>query len=698
MHKPVTVQSARGVAVLTIDKPPVNALDHTVRSALAEAVDEAIADPDYQAIVIAARGRTFPAGADLRELDAGVADPDLASLCRKVEMSPKPVFAAMHGTVLAAGLELALAAHYRIADRRTRFGLPDVNLGLLPGAGGSQRLTRLIGPAAATEMMLEGRQIDVARAEALGLVDIVADSGLPQFTLGYVARVLKSGTGPRRLGETDVMLQPAKEHLDWLKNRRDGVKTGPDSAPARILDCVEAALMLPFEAALALERTAFEDLVATDTSRALRHVFLAEQAVRRPPVPPGTEPRRIDAVGVVGAGTMGTGIAAACLSAGFHVTLVEADIERLEAGVERIIDIFEREEARGRIDPEQRQGRLDRLKGTVKLDALAGADLVIEAVTEDAAVKRRVFSALDAVMKRGAILGTNTSYLDIDGLAAGTGRSPDVLGLHFFAPAHVMRLLEVVVAMDTDDAVIASAWEFAHRMKKIPVAAVVADGFIANRCLSAYRKAAEFLLEDGASIMAIDTAMRAYGFPMGPFEVADLSGLDIAWARRQRLAPDRDPSERYVRIADRLCELGRMGRKIGRGYYRYEQGARRGVADPEVTAIVAEERGLRGVSARKFKAEEIRNRCLAAMVNEGARLLEEGIAARPADIDLCMIHGFGFPRSKGGPMMAADLTGLLGVKRNLEDYAREDPAFWIPAPLITELVKNGRGFSDMNLD
>jgi len=531
----------------------------------------------------------------------------------------------------------------------------------------------------------------------LGLVDAVADSALPKFTLDYVARLLKTGAGPRRSQDVTGRLQPIKEHLDRLNDHRARLNVDAASAPARILDCIEAALMLPFEAALTFERAAFDDLLATETSRALRHIYLAELAARHAPVPEGTGVRRIDQIGIVGAGTMGTGIAAACLKAGYQVTMVDADIERLESGVERIIDIFDREEARGKIDLAERQAMLDRIKGTVKMDALAGADLVIEAVTEDADVKRRVFSTLDAVMKRDAILGTNTSYLDIDGLAAGTGRSRDVLGLHFFAPPHVMRLLEVVVAMDTDDEVIATAWEFAARLKKIPVAAVVADGFIANRCLAAYRKVAEFLLEDGASVHEIDTAMRAYGFPMGPFEVADLSGLDIAWSRRQRLAARRDPADRYVRIADRLCEMGRMGRKVGRGYYKYQQGTRRGAIDSEVTALVAEERAIRGRPARKFKAEEIRSRCLLAMINEGARLLEEGVATRPADIDLCMVHGFGFPRAKGGPMMAADLMGLLQVKRDLETYAEEDARFWTPAPLIVDLVKNGRDFSDMNL-
>jgi 3-hydroxyacyl-CoA dehydrogenase len=684
------------VALLTIDNPPVNALSHPVRSALAGMIERAAGDEGVDAVVIAAAGRTFPAGADLSEFGKPPGEPTLPGLLALIEGSGKPVVAAIHGSALGGGLELALACHYRLAAEDARLGLPEVTLGLVPGGGGTQRLPRLAGARFAFDLMLKGRPVSADDAAEAGLVDGVVEGDLESAAISFAQTLKEENLGPRPTSEMTAGFADPGAYLAAVTAEREAHRGTALDAPRRIVDCVEAALLMPFETGMAYERAAFEDLVASPQSAALRHLFFAERRAGRFPGLEGAAPKEIRTLGIVGGGTMGSGIAVALLNGDFDVTLLERDEGALETGVARIVDMMDGSVKRGRMAPETRDRRLDRLRGALDYAALSDCDLVIEAVFEDLTAKQAVFAALDSVLEPGAIIATNTSYLDVDLLAAGTNRAPDVIGLHFFSPASVMRLLEIVVGAGTAPGTVATALALARRLGKIPVRAEVSDGFIANRMLVAYRKAADEMLEDGASVAEVDAAMRAFGFPLGPYQVADLAGLDISWARRKRLAPTRDPNERYVVIGDRLCEAGRYGQKNGHGYYAYQQGSTVAVEDPEVTRIIELERKRKGIAPRRFSPGEISRRCLLAMVNEGARLVEEGVAQRPSDIDVAMVHGFAFPRWQGGPMKWADLAGLLLIRKDLQDLVPEDPALWAPAGLLTELVKNGATFDSLN--
>jgi 3-hydroxyacyl-CoA dehydrogenase len=683
------------VAVLTVGNPPVNALSHAVRLGLVEAIARAARD-DVDAVVLMAAGRTFPAGADIAEFGKPPADPWLPEVLERIEACEKPVVAAIHGTALGGGFELALACHYRLAAEDARLGLPEVTLGLVPGAGGTQRLPRLAGAEVALDLMISGSSLTADEAAEAGLVDGVVEGDLESAAISFAQSLKDEGLGPRPSSAVTTGFADPGAYMDCVKEERRALANSPLEAPKRIVDCVEAALLMPFETGMAYERAAFDDLVASPQSAALRHLFFAERRAARFPGLEGATARPLRTVAVVGGGIMGTGIAVALLNGDFDVTLLERDESALETAVARIVDTMDGAVRRGRIAPEVRDRRLDRLSGALDYRELSGADLVIEAVYEDLTAKQAVFSALDQVLRPDAIIATNTSYLDVDLLAAGTGRAPQVLGLHFFSPANVMRLLEVVVGAETAPDTVATALALAKRMGKVPVRAEVSDGFVANRMLVAYRKATDEMLEDGASVSEIDNAMRSFGFPLGPYQVADLAGLDISWARRKRLAPTRDPHERYVAIGDLLCESGRYGQKNGRGYYAYRKGSREAVEDPEVTRLIELERKRKGIAARRFAPAEIIRRALLAMVNEGARLLEEGVAQRPSDIDVAMVHGFAFPRWKGGPMKWADLSGLLAIRNELRDLAPEDPALWAPAGLLTELIKTGETFDSLN--
>ncbi len=696
MSKTVRMEVQGDVAVLTIDNPPVNALGAALRRELAQQLARAEEDPQVRAIVIGAAGRTFPVGADVREFGLTPEPPLLPELCDAIEAARKPVVVAIHGSALGGGLEIALAGHYRIADKAARFGLPEVLLGILPGAGGTQRTPRLIGGGAALDMMLSGKPISAARALKLGLIDRVAEGDLAAEALNWAQELAEKGAPPRPTRDRGEGLARPEAYLKAVAEARARVKSSPLPAPPRIVDCVEAALLVPYKTGIAMERAAFEHCLATDEAAALRYAFFAERAAAKVPELARAQPREINRIGVVGAGLMGAGIALVALDAGLEVTLVERDEEALEAGLERLRGLYARAVAKGRLSEEAAAQRMARLFPVTDMARLADIDLAIEAVFEDETAKREVFSSLDKVLRPGAILATNTSYLDIDMLAATTSRPEDVVGLHFFSPAHVMKLVEVVVGARTDEAVTATAFALARRLGKVPVRAGVCDGFIGNRILTAYRNAADFMLEDGASPYEIDAAMRAYGFALGPYQVSDMAGLGIAWARRKRLAPHRDPNQRYVRIADLLCEAGRLGQKTGRGYYRYEKGDRRGQPDEEVLALIDAERAEKGIRPRRFSPEEIQARCIGAMTNEGARILGEGVALRPSDIDVVELLGYGFPRWRGGPMFAADRSGLLTLKHHLEEWQAEEGDFWAPAPLIAELLRDGRHFADLN--
>lgn len=694
MSAPVTLRTAHNIAVITIDNPPVNALSHAVRVGLSDSIQTAIADDAVQAIVLNASGRTFPAGADVSEFGRPRETPILSQICDLLETSPKPTIAAVRGNALGGGFELALACHYRVVLHSAKVGLPEVKLGVLPGGGGTQRVPRIVGADAALDLMLSGKPISAKRAFDLGLIDKIVDEDVDQAALSMAADVIAAGAKTVPTRDRIEGFQDAVGFADAVATRRVKMKNDPQPSVSKIIDCVEAAQILPFEAGLAMERAAFDECEVGPEATAMRHAFFAERRAAKVPELKGATLRRIDTIGVVGAGTMGAGIAISCLDAGFPVVLVERDQDGLERGMERIVANYDRSVAKNRIPAAIGEERLSRLTGTTDMQDLSKVDLIIEAVFEDEDVKRNVFAQLDAVMKPGGILATNTSYLDIDALAATISRPQDVVGYHFFSPAHIMKLLEIVVGAKTDPNVVATGFDLAKKLRKVPVRAGVADGFIGNRVLAAYRLAADFMLEDGASPAEIDAAMRAYGFPIGPYQVLDMAGLDISWARRKRLAATRAPEDRYVAIGDRICEQGWFGQKAGRGYYIHDQDGGP-VENPDVLAIIADERNRLGITPRSFTPQEIQDRCLYAMANEGARLVSEGVALRPSDVDVVLLYGYGFPRYRGGPMMAADQVGLLTVKNALLSWKAEEPRFWEPSALFDDLIKNGRRFSDL---
>lgn len=692
------------VALVTIDNPPVNALGQAVRQGLIDAIDAAQANPAIRAIVLIGAGGTFPAGADIREFaqfDSGAPAPEpwLPQVCNRIEACGKPVVAALHGTALGGGFEVALAAHWRVAHPAARMGFPEVNLGLVPGAGGTQRAPRLAGAKVALDLMLSGKPIRATEALATGLIDEIAEHDLIDTALARartMADAAAAGHPPvPTSNRTEGTRDPAAYEAE-VRARRAKVANPNIIAPSKIVDCVEAALLLPTETGRAFENAAFGDCLTSPASIGLRHAFLAERRVAKVPELARATAREVAQVGVIGGGLMGAGIASALLGAGLSVVMIERDHDALAKGLERVAVIHQRAVDKGRLTEAARDAEWDRLNGGTDMSVLAGADLVIEAVFEDFDVKAGVFRALDQVLKPGAILATNTSYLDIDALAATVSRPSDVIGLHFFSPANVMKLVEVVVGKATADDVVATGFALAKRLGKIAVRAGNIDGFIGNRILSAYRTATDFLLEDGATPAQIDAAMRSFGFPVGPYQVIDMAGLEISWARRKRLAATRDPGARYVDIGDLMCEAGWIGQKSGRGYYVYENGARSGVENPDVLALIAAERDRKGIIARDISADEIRRRALAAMVNEGAHLLQAGIALRPSDIDMVMLFGYGFPRWRGGPMKAADQAGLVQIRKDLQSFAEGEPEFWEPSPLLLDLIKTGRNFGSLN--
>jgi 3-hydroxyacyl-CoA dehydrogenase len=706
MHTGATGPVARAmhgdILVVTIDNPPVNALGVDVRRGLTAAIDAAVADAAVKAVLIVGSGKTFIGGADIREFGKPPMAPFLPDVCNGIEVCSKPVIAVIHGAALGGGLEIALAAHYRLALPGAKLGLPEVALGLLPGAGGTQRTPRLIGAAAALDMMLSGRHVSAAEAAKLGLVDRVVDGADPLAAGLAYAQELVQGGAPVRPTRDATQLADTAAHRAAIDSAR--AETAKKSrglfSPLKIVDAVQGALELPFDEGQALERKLFLECLDSPQRAGLVHAFFAERETARAPETRNAKPRPISSIGVVGGGTMGAGIAVAVLDAGLPVTMIERDDEALARGRKHVEKVYDGMIAKGRITPDAKNATMARFNGSTSYDALAQADLVIEAVFEDMAVKHAVFAELDRVCKPGAVLATNTSYLDIDEIAAAISRPQDVVGLHFFSPANIMKLLEIVVPAKVSDDVVATAFDLAKRLRKVPVRAGVCDGFIGNRILAVYGQAAHAMMEDGASPYQIDKALRDFGYPMGPFQVSDLAGGDIGWATRKRRAATRDPRARYVQIADRLCERGWFGQKTGRGYYLYPDGARVGTPDPEVEAIIDAERAragaLSGKAPRSFSDAEIVRRYLAAMINEGANVVHQKIALRPLDVDVTFVHGYGFPRYRGGPMHYADTVGLPTILADIREFAKEDPLFWQPSPLLVELVDKGANFASLN--
>jgi len=641
----VTVAREGAIAVVTIDNPPVNAASHAVRAGLLEAIRACDADPDVRAVVLTCAGRTFVAGADVKEFGQPPHPPILPDVVDAIEMAAKPWVAAIHGTALGGGLEIAMGCHARVATADARLGLPEVTLGLIPGAGGTVRLPRLVPADLALRMVSGGKPIGAATAIEAGLIDAIADGNL----LTAAKDLATDLDGPRRTLSLPPhhAADPAAfdAAADTAIRRARGQLSIPEAVAA-----LRRALTLPAADALAAERDAFLRLKDSDQSSALRHIFFAERATLSDPRCKGPA-RPVDHVAVIGGGTMGAGIAAACLLKGMRVTMVERDSDAAEAGAQRVGDILSDSAARGLLGAAAQAAALGRFAARSDYAATADADLVIEAVFEDMAVKKDVFAVLEAHTRTKAILATNTSYLDVNEIAGTLDNPSRVVGLHFFSPAHVMKLLEIVLPDAVADDVVATAAALAKRLGKIGVLSGVCDGFIGNRIMSAYRREADYLVEDGAMPWDVDAAMRAYGFPMGIFEMQDLAGLDIAWAMRKRRAATRDPSERYVAIADHLCEAGRLGRKTGKGWYDYDGGKPR--PSDAVAGIIADERRLKGVKPAPVAPDAIIDRILSALLAEADRVLAEGIARTADDIDVVMVNGYGFPRWRGGPCFAA---------------------------------------------
>ncbi|MFN3733022.1 MULTISPECIES: 3-hydroxyacyl-CoA dehydrogenase NAD-binding domain-containing protein [Comamonas] len=687
------------VLLVSVNNPPVNALGAAVRQGLMAAMEQADASAAVKAVVIVGEGKAFIAGADIREFGKPPVLPFLPDVCNRIEACSKPVVAVIHGAALGGGLEIAMSAHYRLALPGAKLGLPEVLLGLVPGAGGTQRAPRLMGVKAATELMLSGQQIGAKAGLAAGLVDQLEEGTDPVAAgLAYARELLAQGAPLRPVSATPGRLADkaaAQAELDAL--RADTAKKSRGLfSPLKIIDCVQAALDLPFAEGLKFERAQFLACIDSPQRAGLIHAFFAERETAKIPEARAAQPRAFSKIAIIGGGTMGAGITVSALDAGLVVTMIERDAESIARGQANVEKVYNGLIAKGRMTEEAKAAIMARYTPSTRYDDIADVDLVIEAVFEDLEVKKAVFKELDRVCKSGAVLATNTSYLDIDAIADVTSRPQDVIGLHFFSPANIMKLLEIVVPAKVAPDVVTTAFELAKKMKKVPVRAGVCDGFIGNRILATYKQAADYIMEDGASPYEIDEAVRGFGFAMGPFQVTDLAGGDIGWATRKRRAATRDPKARYVEIADRICEQGWFGQKTGRGFYLYPQGARIGQPDPEVLAIVDAERAKKGVTPRPFTAEEIMRRYMAAMVNEGAKVVGEGIALRPLDVDVTFISGYGFPRHRGGPMKWADMQGLAKVLADIEAFAKEDALFWKPAPLLQKLVAEGRNFESLN--
>jgi 3-hydroxyacyl-CoA dehydrogenase len=698
--KEVGYKVADGIAWLTMNNPPLNALSHALRKAVLESLDRAVADAKVRSIVIVGGERAFSSGADIKEFSGGAfyAEPFLPALVDAMEASSKPTIAAIGGACMGGGLELALGCHYRVALADAKIAFPEVKLGLIPGAGGTQRFPRLVGLEGAVNMIVSGATVPAATFKGSPLFDVIVEGGaadsLRRAAREFALGLRKQGNPLRRVRDMAVKHPQAEAFLQFAKTSVAAVARGL-AAPLRALEAVEASLAQSFDKGIATEQKIFAELMVSPESQALRHAFFAERAAGKVAgLSDKTPQRKIARVAVIGAGTMGGGIAMTFANAGIPVNLLEARQDALERGMAAIRKNYEGAVAKGKLKAAEAGKRAELIQPSLDYKSVAQADLVIEAVFEDLEVKKAVFRELERHARRGAILATNTSTLDVDAIAAFTKRPGDVLGLHFFSPANVMRLLEVVRAKKTRPDVLATAMSLARRIGKTAVVAGVCDGFIGNRMLDPYAQQALLMLEEGASPQQVDRAIEAFGFAMGLFRMSDLAGNDISWHIRKRHYAEH-PKMRHMRIADRICELGRFGQKSGSGWYRYEPGRRDAIPDPVVDQIIAEERKALKIEPRKIPNAEIVDRLLYALVNEGARILEEGIAQRASDIDVVYLTGYGFPVHRGGPMFHASRVGLGQVLRRMREFATNkhaDPESWKPAKLLVRLAAEGRGF------
>ena len=677
---PVTVRKDGDIAWVTIDSPPVNATSQAVRAGLEAAVSEV---RGARLAVLACAGKTFIAGGDMSEFDGPAALPHLPDVVQMIEDSEVPFLALLHGTVLGGGFEIAMGCAWRFAAPGTTFGLPEVNVGIIPGAGGTQRAPRLIGMEAAIEMACNGRMYSAEDMLALGGVDRVEPD------LEAAARAFAADL-PERPVAISARACDVLSDADYAEKAAEFAKRAKgQQSPLLNLEALQWAA-LPFSAGQPKERARHLEMRAGAESRALRHAFFAERQVKRPKAIAAATPRDLSHVAVVGGGLMGAGIAASCLSAGLRVTLIERSAEEASAAQGRVEGLVAGALKRGKISQSQYDKQMTAFAAVDNYAAASGVDLAVEAVFEDLAVKQAVFADLAKHVSRDAILATNTSYLDPREIFAAVPNKARCLGLHFFSPAHVMKLVEVVNTPDTDPDVLATGFALGRRLRKITVLSGICDGFIGNRMLSAYRREAEYLLADGALPHEVDAAMRDFGMPMGPFELQDLTGLQIAWANRKRQAATRDPGERYERIADTLCEMGRLGQRSGKGWYAYAEGSRTPQRDAAVEALIVDYSADRGITRRSFTQHEIRDRLLAVYANEGARIVEEGIAEDFAAVDMVKLHGYGFPRWRGGPMHYAAQVGWAGMARVMAEVAGESPGSWVMADHLARALEGER--------
>jgi 3-hydroxyacyl-CoA dehydrogenase len=687
----VETQKQGDIAVIRMDNPPVNALGHALRVGLEKAFAEANADAGVKAIVLTGTGRFFSAGADITEFKSEMKEPGLPTLIDKIEAGTKPVVAAINGTALGGGLELALGCHYRVAGKDVRqLGLPEIKLGIIPGAGGTQRLPRAVGVEQALQMITTGAFIDAKKGAAAGLIDKVADGDVIVAAVAFAKEQV--GKPARRIGEKKIDKGSVPAGLfEKARGSLARHSSGP-VAPKAAIDAVEASANLPLAEGNARERQLFRDAAASPYARALQYAFFAErQAANLPGIGPDSKLRNVDTVGIVGAGTMGTGIGLAFLNGGFPVTIVETTQEALDRGVARVKDTLDANVKRGRITEAQAADRFAKLTPSLNLEDLGKTDLIIEAVFENLALKKEVFQKLDRIAKSGAILASNTSTLDVDQIAAATKRPQDVLGMHFFSPANIMRLLEIVRAEKTAPEVMATAMGVAKRIGKVGVQAGVCDGFVGNRMLAAYGGEVNAMALEGAMPQEIDGALEAWGMAMGPLAVSDLAGLDVGYRIRKERKLTGEAAQ-YARVPDKIVEMGRHGQKTGAGYYKYDANRKR-MVDPEIEALIRAEAEALQIKQRHIPADEIVERCLLRLANEGAKIVEEGIALRASDCDIMYLNGYGFPAWRGGPMWQADNMGLKTVAQKIRAYEAKYGARWKIAPLIEKLASESSTFA-----
>ena len=685
------------VAVITLDNPPVNGLGHALRTAIVDGLYAAQDDPAVAAIVLIGAGKAFSGGADIREFNSpkAFAEPTLHTVIRTAETSAKPVIAAIHAVAMGGGLELALGCHFRVAVPGAQIALPEVKLGLLPGAGGTQRLPRVVGLESALNMIVSGTPVPSEKLAKTALFDQMIEGDLLQGALAFAKSVIDEKRPLKLVRNLKIEHPNPEAFLQFAANTVAAVARNYPAPPACV-EALKAAAALPFEQGLKKERELFLMLMQTPESKALRHAFFAERAASKiPDVPEDTPVRPIKSAAVIGAGTMGGGIAMNFANAGIPVTVLEMKQEALDKGLGVIRKNYESSAKRGRLTPEKMQQRIGLISGTLDYAGIGNADIVIEAVFEDMSVKEQVFRKLDEVMKPGAILASNTSTLDVDQIASFTKRPQDVIGTHFFSPANVMKLLEIVRGKDTAKDVLATTMKLSKAIKKTGVVAGVCDGFIGNRMVEQYLRQAMFLVEEGALPWDVDKAMEKFGWAMGPFRMSDLAGLDVGWYIRKRRYVEK-PNMVYSRWIDKVCEMGRFGQKTGAGVYNYEAGKRDPIPDPAIQELVVNYAKEIGVTRRKISDDEIVHRCVYALVNEGAKILEEGIALRASDIDIVYLTGYGFPLYRGGPMLYADQQGLVNVIATMKKFAKNphgDPKFWEPAPLLAKLAAEGKTFN-----